>query len=175
MTLSCSRNISGSNEFPYFYTFMEPRMDQKSIYLKALLSIILVLLASHSGFSQEWTNSTEAFRISAETKKPVLLIFSGSDWCAPCIRFEKKVLSENAFQVYAKDHLIILKADFPQRKKLSEELRKQNDALAEQYNPSGLFPHLVLLTPDQSNATTLMYSNQTSNEFISEINAHVLQ
>lgn len=150
-------------------------MDQKSIYLKAVLSTILILLASCLGFSQELINSKEAFRISAETKKPVLLVFSGSDWCAPCIRFEKKILSENAFQAYAKDHLVILKADFPQRKKLSEELRRQNDALAEQYNPNGLFPHLVLLTPDQSSATTLMYSNQTSDEFISEINAHTFQ
>lgn len=155
--------------FLYFYTNLYK--FNRLYLLKTLLLSILILLAVPVGFCQDLSNSEEAFRISAETRKPILLIFSGSDWCALCIRFEKKILSEDTFQEYAKEHLVILKADFPQRKKISENLREQNDALAEQYNPTGLFPHLVLLRKDQSKLTTLVYNNQSPTEFISEINA----
>jgi hypothetical protein len=72
-----------------------------------------------------------------------------------------------------KGSLILLKADFPQRKKLSEEAKKQNDALAEKYNPKGLFPHFVLVIPGQTDHATLIYNNQTSDQFISEINSHL--
>ena len=150
-------------------------MGLKLVRLKTLLSTAIILFASFHAWAQETSDSKEAFRISSETKRPVLLIFSGSDWCAPCIRFEKKVLIQPAFQSYAKDHLVILKADFPQRKKLPKELREQNDALAERYNPKGLFPHLVLLPAGQSNPTTLEYADQGTEEFIAEINAHLLK
>lgn len=137
-----------------------------------IIVFTLFFLVAHAGFSQELT-AEEAFRISADTKKPVLLVFSGSDWCAPCIKFEKKVLSEETFKAYASEHLVILKADFPQRKKLAEALRKQNDALAERYNPDGLFPHIVLVAPDKLSAVPLAFTNQTSAEFIAMINAHL--
>ena len=29
--------------------------------------------------------------------EPVLLVFSGSDWCSNCIRFNKEVLSDSTF------------------------------------------------------------------------------
>jgi thiol-disulfide isomerase/thioredoxin len=136
--------------------------------------VIVFAFVSCSGvFAQETSTSEEAFRLSSETKKPVLVVFSGSDWCAPCILFDKKVLSEQSFQAFVKGHLILLKADFPQRKKIPDDVKKQNDALAEKYNPKGLFPHMVLVIPGQTDPATLTYSNQTSDEFISEINAHL--
>jgi thiol-disulfide isomerase/thioredoxin len=103
----------------------------------------------------------------------VLLVFSGSDWCAPCIRFERTILSDPAFQSFADENLTIVKADFPQRKKLSDDQKKHNEALAEQYNPKGLFPHIVLLSGDHSVMATLTYSSQTPSQFISEIQAYI--
>lgn len=131
--------------------------------------VIAFAIQSVSCFAQIKNNADEAFRIATETQKPVLLVFAGSDWCAPCIRFEKQVLSESTFQDYAKENLVILKADFPQRKKLPSDEQKQNDSLAEQFNPKGEFPKLVLLREDKSVLSTLTYSNQSSDEFISQI------
>jgi hypothetical protein len=66
-----------------------------------------------------------------------------------------------------------VKADFPQRKKISDEQKKQNEALAEQYNPKGVFPHIVLLNADHSVMGTLTYSSQTPAQFISEIRSYI--
>ena len=132
---------------------------------------VLLLIASFVG-AQIHDNAEEAFASSKATHKPVLLIFSGSDWCAPCIRFQKTVLSDEQFQLYASDHLILLKADFPQRKKLSKALEKQNEVLAEKYNPKGQFPHIVLLNSDQSVLSTLSYKNQDTAQFISMLSTY---
>jgi len=113
----------------------------------------------------------EAFRVADETQKPILLVFAGSDWCAPCIRFDNQVLSQHEFLDFAKENFVILKADFPQRKKLPQAEQEQNELLAEQYNPKGIFPNFVLLRLDKSVASTFSYRNQTSKEFISEVKA----
>lgn len=141
-----------------------------------VLRVGLLLLAfSVSGKAQALHDPQKAFQVSAETRRPVLLIFSGSDWCAPCIRFERAILSEDVFQAYAKDHLVILKADFPQRKKLPKEEAQQNQVLAEKYNPQGLFPHVVLLTSADAAPLALDYNHYTPDEFIAEINAALVK
>ena len=123
--------------------------------------------------AQVQNNAEEAFRISSETNKPVLLVFAGSDWCANCIRFEKKILSATEFQTFAQENLVILKAGFPQRTSLSTALQEQNASLAEKYNPNGEFPYLLLLTPGKTVLSSLVFSNQSSSEFIAEIKSYI--
>jgi thioredoxin-related protein len=123
--------------------------------------------------AQVLENAEDAFRLSVENNQPVLLIFSGSDWCAPCIRFEKKILADALFQDFAKQNLVVLNADFPQRKAMAASLQKQNDSLAEKYNPNGLFPHLVLIYPQTGKNIILSYSKESSTEFISELRTQI--
>jgi len=139
-----------------------------------MLRIILVIwaVASTVTEAQILDNAEEAFKLSAQSQKPVLLIFSGSDWCAPCIQFQKRILSSEQFEHYAYDHLILLKVDFPQRIKLERELVIQNEHLAERYNPQGQFPHILLLRPDQTVLSVLAYKNQQPQEFISQLSGH---
>jgi thioredoxin-related protein len=131
--------------------------------------LIIFSAAITSSFAQVFETQEEAFSSASNTNKKILLIFSGSDWCAPCVQFDKTILSTNTFKDFATTNLIVLKADFPQRKKLSKETQAQNDALAERYNPSGQFPELVLLRSDKSVVTKLVYNNQSPDQFISEI------
>ena len=128
---------------------------------------------SHTCSAQIQNNAEEAFRMSSESNKPVLLVFAGSDWCANCIRFEKRILSANDFRSFAEENLVILKADFPQRTPLSAALQEQNASLAEKYNPKGEFPYLLLLSPGKSVLSSLVFSNQSSSEFISEIKTYI--
>ena len=123
--------------------------------------------------AQIQNDAEEAFRISTETNKPVLLVFAGSDWCANCIRFEKKILSTKEFLAFADKNIVILKADFPQRTPLSAPLQEQNASLAEKYNPNGVFPYLLMLTPGKSVLSYLQFSNQTPAEFIEEIKSSI--
>jgi len=137
--------------------------------IQRLLLSLIVSIGSVSCFAQIQDDAEEAFRISSETHKPVLLIFAGSDWCAACMRFDRNILSENSFKDFANKNLVLLKAEFPQRKKLPAFLREQNDALAEQYNPKGIFPYLLLLRSEKSEVSLVSYSNQSPVEFISEL------
>jgi len=123
--------------------------------------------------AQIQNNAEEAFRISSDTNKPVLLVFAGSDWCANCIRFEKRILSATDFLSFAEKSIVVLKADFPQRTSLPSSLQEQNASLAEKYNPDGVFPYLLLLTPGKSVLSSLSYTNQSPIEFIDEIKTYI--
>lgn len=79
--------------------------------------------------------------------KKVLLYFSGSDWCAPCIKFKKTFIQNEAFQSFASENLIVVNADFPRLKKnaLSAEQTTENEKLADKYNANGIFPLVLVL------------------------------
>src|SRR5690606_4970412 len=108
-----------------------------------------------------------------ELDRPILLIFSGSDWCAPCIRFDREVLSDTTVRRFVGEHLIMIRADFPQRKSLPDDLVERNERLAEHYNPAGEFPRVLLLKPDQSVLALLSHSGASPSSFIDEVQRHL--
>ncbi|MBS1665072.1 MAG: thioredoxin family protein [Bacteroidetes bacterium] len=91
----------------------------------------------------------EAQQIAQKEHKLILLNFSGSDWCGPCILLRKEILDAPAFSRLADSSLILVNADFPRMKKnqLSKEQQQRNDQLADQYNQEGKFPLTLLLNP----------------------------
>ena len=92
-------------------------------------------------------NFNEAKSEAAKSHKLILVNFSGSDWCGPCIRERKEILESAVFENYAAGHLVLVRADFPRQKKnqLSKEQVKLNDALADKYNAEGKFPFTLLI------------------------------
>jgi thioredoxin-related protein len=95
-----------------------------------------------------WENNFEVAKQRAEKEHKLILVnFSGSDWCIPCIRQHKEVFDSKTFTDYADANLVLLGADFPRLKKnkLPKEQQKANDELAEKYNPNGIFPLTLLL------------------------------
>src|SRR4030095_8447735 len=123
--------------------------------------------------AQYISGAENAFALAKEKNKPLLLVFSGSDWCAPCMRFEKNVLEDPVFERFCDSSLIVLQADFPQTKKLLEETVQQNEKLAEKYNPKGTFPLIVLLYPDGSVCAYLKYKNDHAQDFIAMIRKYL--
>ena len=116
--------------------------------MKALISIfVLSIFVS----SPEWlTDFNKAQQESVQSKKMILLNFSGSDWCAPCIRMRTEIFDSDVFNKYAAEHLVLVNADFPRLKKhqLTKEQTRQNEMLADKYNKDGKFPFTVLLNQD---------------------------
>ncbi len=100
---------------------------------------------------------------------PTLMIFSGSDWCLPCIRLEREIFSTPEFMHFAEGRFNIVKVDFPQKKILSDSLVQRNEALAEKYNPQGAFPYLVLIGAEGKNKVVIPNENLTKNELISDL------
>jgi thioredoxin-related protein len=139
------------------------------------LFILCLLSLPCSLGAQNWIKSWDEARQTAQNKhKNILLNFSGSDWCIPCMKMHKRVFGSSEFVSYADQNLILYNADFPRSSKnrLTKELAAQNDHLADQYNKEGHFPFTVLLTPDgkilkQWNG---LYTKSIQ-EFIAEIRA----
>lgn len=79
--------------------------------------------------------------------KNVLLFFSGSDWCAPCVKFKKFFVDSEQFKNFSTEKLVVYNADFPRQKKnqLAKEIAAENGKLAEKYNSKGQFPMILLL------------------------------
>lgn len=110
------------------------------------LTIVLISIICMS-FIDWHKNLEEAEQIAKKEHKHILLNFSGSDWCGPCIRLHKEILENNLFQQFAASKLVLVNADFPRLKKnqLSPDQQKINDAIADKYNSKGVFPLTVLL------------------------------
>jgi thioredoxin-related protein len=111
-----------------------------------LISIVL-FINMHTANLEWHHNLNEAKQIAAKEHKLILLNFSGSDWCGPCIRLHKEVFTQLSFQKIAEQNLVLVNADFPRNKKnqLPPAQQKLNDAMADQYNPKGAFPYTLLI------------------------------
>lgn len=121
----------------------------------------------------EWLDNFDvAKETAAKESKMILLNFSGSDWCAPCIKMKRDVFSTAVFKEYADQSLVLVRADFPRMKKnqLSKEQIQRNEALAEKYNPLGKFPLTLLL---DENGKIIKewdgYVNQSPDSFVEEL------
>jgi thioredoxin-related protein len=133
-----------------------------------LFSTILFLNAS-------WQTDFERAKSEAKTEnKFILLNFSGSDWCGPCIRLHKEIFDSEVFTKYADENLVLVNADFPRLKKnmLSKEQQKQNDALADKYNTNGAFPLTLLLDADGKVIKKWDgFPSETAEEFTNDVKA----
>ncbi|MFM7019481.1 MAG: thioredoxin family protein [Aquirufa sp.] len=133
-----------------------------------LLSAILFAVLSWMGdFSQ-------AQKDAKDQQKLILLNFSGSDWCGPCIKLKHDVFESEAFGQYAQNKLVLVRADFPRLKKnqLPADQQARNDQMAERYNPNGKFPLTVLINSQGKVLKEWEGYQPSVQKFISEIAAY---
>lgn len=119
--------------------------------------------------AQQWLTDLDAAKVVAEKEgKNIILVFSGSDWCAPCIKLEKNIWDSAAFKAEAVSNWVLVKADFPKKKAnaLPEAQQKQNAALSEKYNREGTFPLVVLMDKNGKALGKTTYKNITPQEYI---------
>lgn len=127
---------------------------------------LLLILCLTAVQAQPFTSSKAVFEAASLQQKPVLLIFSGSDWCLPCINLKRKVLTDTIFKSFCARNLLTYEADFPQRKKLKAEQVADNEKLAERFNPKGVFPYVVLLRADQTILKTMNGASLSVTEWL---------
>ena len=125
-----------------------------------------------------WSGDFEAAKTqAAQQHKLILVNFSGSDWCGPCIRLRKEILESATFESYAGDHLVLVRADFPRQKKnqLGKDQVKLNEALADKYNSEGKFPYTLLV--DETGKVLFQWDgfpDETPDQFVSQIDQIIL-
>lgn len=115
--------------------------------MKLLSILFLTLISTGNTWNLDFKQATVEAK---ESHKYVLISFSGSDWCGPCIRTHKEIFKKHAFENYADKKLVLVRADFPRLKKnkLPADQLKKNNELAVKYNPDGDFPLTVLTDAD---------------------------
>jgi len=142
------------------------------IVLTILFSISLTAFTTEE--TSSWmTNYQEAVNLAKKENKLILMDFSGSDWCANCIRLERGVFEKEVFKKYAQEKFILLKIDFPVKKKnkLSAELTKQNEGLADIYNKEGQFPTIIILDANEKLLAKTGYKPGTAEDYIQHLNS----
>jgi thioredoxin-related protein len=92
------------------------------------------------------TDYSAALQQARKENKPVLLFFTGSDWCGWCKRLEREVFSQKEFAKLAGNEFIFVEIDRPMRTKLPEKLTMQNEQLVKQFNIE-YFPTVVIVSP----------------------------
>ena len=90
------------------------------------------------------TDLDKAFEKAKAEKKSVLVEFTGSDWCPPCIAMRKNVFSTKEFVAAASKTYILVELDFP---KGDKEVKEKNAPYAEKYKIEG-FPTVILFDAD---------------------------
>ena len=114
-----------------------------------LVFIIIVLTQTNNAQTVDlnWhTDLSKAVSISINEKKPIMLFFTGSDWCGWCMRLKKEVFNHEKFKIWSDKKIILVELDFPRRKKLESNILNQNRELARIFGVSG-YPTCWLVKP----------------------------
>ncbi len=137
-----------------------------------LIGVALAIFATVN--AQQWETSFETAKHRANDEhKNIVLVFSGSDWCIPCMKLEKNIWESREFINDSKNHFVLLRADFPKKKanKLSKEQQEQNDKLAGKYNSQGLFPLVEVLNKDGKVLGSTGYKDVSPSQYIAMLHS----
>ncbi len=121
-----------------------------NLFAKTFLTLGVFAIGGSSFASDTWyTNYDEAVKVSKKSGKPILVNFTGSDWCGWCIRLQNEVFDKPDFKKWASKKVVLLELDFPQHKVLKPDLKKQNTILGQKYaSVVPGFPTILFMDPD---------------------------
>lgn len=124
---------------------------------RVILSFLIFLNISAISFAQDSVaiNSTsdsiwehdfsKAEKLTKSAAKPMLIFFTGSDWCGPCKMLVSDVFETDKFKEEFKGDFILYEADFPRNKDLvTSSQRSDNYKLKSKYNISS-YPTVVII------------------------------
>ncbi len=147
----------------------------------ATLVFLVIILTSSAQLSAQTLNENEplhwyvdydvAKKEAMTNGKNVMLYFSGSDWCKPCIKLSREILETDTFTKYVSGNFVPVQLDFPKMKKNrpSKKITLENEALAEKYNPNGVFPLLVFLDQNEKMIGFTGYSELSPQAYVAII------
>ena len=114
--------------------------------MKTLAFLSLIFLTSLASFAQKggkedvvWhTDLNKAIDMANKENKPLMLFFTGSDWCGWCKKLQKEVFMQSEFKKWAQENVILVEVDFPSASvQQAEELKAQNRMLQQQFSVRG--------------------------------------
>ena len=108
--------------------------------MKKIILILFLIVGTYNLEAQElkwYTDMNQAMKVSKKTKKPLMLFFTGSDWCGWCKKLTASVFSQPEFKTWAEKNVVLLELDFPRRKNIPENIRQQNANLQQAFQVMG--------------------------------------
>ncbi len=113
--------------------------------VRVALAAVIFTLAGNAFAEEGWLVSFEkAKEQAAKEGKPILMEFTGSDWCPPCKALHKNVLVKDVFKKEMPKHFVLLKLDNPRDKsKQTPEEIEQYKKLSKEYKITGV-PSILL-------------------------------
>ena len=123
----------------------------RTLFALSLCALLPAFRAAAQTAPLTWNaDLTTALQQAKATREPVLVVFSGSDWCKPCMQLKQEVFDQPEFASFARDRFVLARFDFPRNKKnrLDAAQTKLNEQAAAQLNKEGAFPAVVLLSPE---------------------------
>lgn len=144
--------------------------------MKTFIKLCAAMLALHtSGHvfagGEGWLTNIDAAKKSAsESKKDLLIDFTGSDWCGWCIKLNDEVFKHDAFKTGVKDSFVLVEIDFPREKgKLPEDVRKRNTELGDKYAVQG-YPTILLCDAEGKPYAATGYEEGGPEKYVSHLN-----
>lgn len=144
--------------------------------MKTFIKLCVTMLALHtSGHvfagGEGWLTDIDAAKKTAgESKKDLLIDFTGSDWCGWCIKLNDEVFKHDAFKAGVKDSFVLVEIDFPRAKdKLPEDARKRNTELAEKYAVQG-YPTILLCDAEGKPYAATGYQKGGPEKYVDHLN-----
>lgn len=142
--------------------------------IKTLFTLVIFSLITSSVWAQkidlgQWNEDyAGTLKEAAKSGKPVMLDFTGSDWCGWCIKIKKEIFDTAEFKQFAKDNLYMVELDFPRQKTQSAEVKEQNEKLSAEYGVEG-FPTLIILNSKGEKVGEMGYVEGGPQPFIDEL------
>ena len=127
-------------------------------------------VAESQGGHLNWSTSYNgALQAAAREGKLVMANFTGSDWCAWCIKLEDEVFDTPNFQTWASQNVVPLKLDFPRTTKLSRELTEQNNQIKQKYQSyvKG-YPTILFIDANENVVAKMGYASDGPAAWISQ-------
>ncbi len=152
-----------------------PKLNFKFTLVMSWLLLSIVSRAQQSAFFVWETDFEHALQTAKKEDKSVLLYFSGSDWCKPCMKMKQEIFNSVSYKSYAAQNLISVLVDFPRYKRnaLPNEQIRQNEQLAATYNEKGIFPLAVLLNASGQIIATANYKPGGSLPFLAYLESKI--
>lgn len=134
-----------------------------------ILSVALLMGGLQTFAGENWlTDFNQAKARAKETNKPILALFTGSDWCPPCKKLHSEVMETPEFEKYAADNVVLLEVDFPMKKPQTKEQKKANAALERKYDVEG-YPTIVIINEKGKAVGTVNYGLEGPKDFIAKL------
>lgn len=138
-----------------------------------VLGVLSLASAVVCSASPVWeTDWNKALEKAGKSGQPVLVDFTGSDWCPGCIYLRKNIFDTDAFAKYAGDNnFVLVELDFPRTEgKMPPEQLKFHEELMRRYGIS-VFPSVLMMEGNGAPYAKIVGPSRTVEEYLKKLAA----